>query len=155
MVINLIAVGKRMPAWVNEGFVEYTKRLPSTFKLHLTEIPTAKGNITDKTRILRQEGELMLAAIPKDSYVIALEVGGEHWSTEQLASHLLTFRDLNQDLSLLVGGAEGLSKDCLNVAGKKWSLSLLTFPHHLVRVIVAEQLYRAYSILAHHPYHRS
>lgn len=155
MVINLIAVGNRMPSWINEGFSEYAKRMPIDYKLQLTQIPTLKRGSADVTRAIRQEGELMLSAIAKDSYTIALEVTGEQWSTQQLATNLQKWHDQGQNLNLLVGGPEGLAPNCLEQAQKKWSLSLLTFPHPLVRVIVAEQLYRAWSILANHPYHRN
>jgi 23S rRNA (pseudouridine1915-N3)-methyltransferase len=155
MVINLIAVGKRMPGWIEQGYNEYAKRMPVDFKLHLIEIPTSKYAGKDVTRMIQQEGELMLAAIPKNNYLIALDVLGESWDTQQLAKNLQNWHDQSQDVSLLVGGADGLAQSCLTKAQRKWSLSSLTFPHPLVRVILAEQIYRAYSILTNHPYHRN
>lgn len=155
MVISLIAVGKRMPTWIEQGFNEYARRMPADFKLQLIEIATKRSHASDIARTIRQEGEQMLAAIPKDSYTIALDVNGEQWDTHQLATHLQKWHDQGQSISLLVGGPEGLAESCLARANKNWSLSRLTFPHPLVRVIVAEQLYRAWSILSHHPYHRN
>jgi 23S rRNA (pseudouridine1915-N3)-methyltransferase len=155
MVINLIAVGKRMPSWVEEGFNEYAKRLPPPFKLKLIEISLKKRGEGDVSRQLKQEGEDMLAAIPPASYTIALDVKGEQWNTSQLSCHLQNWREREESVSLLVGGPEGLADSCLAHSRLKWSLSPLTFPHPLVRIIVAEQLYRAWSILSHHPYHRN
>jgi 23S rRNA (pseudouridine1915-N3)-methyltransferase len=154
-VISLIAIGKKMPQWIEQGFKEYSKRLPKDFKLELIEISASKrGSSQDVTKTIRHEGNRMLAAIPKDSYTIALDVNGEQWDTYQLATHLQNWHDRGISISLLIGGPEGLGKSCLDRADKVWSLSLLTFPHPLVRVIVAEQLYRAWSILSRHPYHR-
>ncbi len=143
-----------MPSWVEAGYQEYAKRLPSNF-IRLVEIPLIKRPSSDCTRQIKQEGKLMLAAIPKDNFVIALDVQGEQWSTETLAAHLQKWQDTAQALSLLIGGPEGLTMECLAQADKKWSLSSLTFPHPLVRIIVAEQLYRSWSIINHHPYHRN
>lgn len=155
MRINLIAVGKKMPKWITDGYNEYAKRMPIDFKLQLTEIMALKRYGSHLDQLIHQEGEKMLAAIPKDSIIVALDVQGEQWSTPALAQHLLKWHDQGRDLSLLVGGPEGLAPLCLERAHKKWSLSLLTFPHPLVRVIIAEQLYRAWSILSKHPYHRN
>lgn len=154
-MINLIAIGKRMPKWIDEGFHTYAKRMPIDFKLQLIEIPAIKRSASNNITALRQEAAHMLAAIPAHSYIIALEVTGQQWSTAQLANHLQTWHDQGQNISLLIGGAEGLARVCLERADKKWSLSCLTFPHPLVRVIIAEQIYRAWSILSHHPYHRN
>lgn len=152
-MINIIAVGKRMPSWIEQGYQEYAKRLPMDFKLNLIEITTGKR--LDVARAVQQEGELMLAAIPKNSYPIALDVTGEQWDTYQLAEKLRSWHDQGQDISLLIGGPEGLAESCVAKAQKKWSLSLLTFPHTLIRIMLAEQLYRAYSIITNHPYHRN
>lgn len=156
MQINIIAVGKRMPGWVEIGYNEYAKRLPPSYQVHLREIGSAKRlKDSDIMRLLRFEGEQMLAAIPKGNTVIALDVKGKLWDTYKLANQLKTWHDTNQDISLLIGGPDGLAVSCLDRANLKWSLSPLTFPHPIVRVIVIEQLYRAWSILTHHPYHRS
>lgn len=156
MNIHLIAVGDRMPGWIQQGFDEYARRLPRECALRLVEIaPGKRGRKADIRRTLRDEGQRMLAAIPKGARVIALEVQGRDWSTEQLASQLESWMGGGQDIALLVGGPEGLSDEARAAAGQQWSLSPLTLPHPLVRVILAEQLYRAWSILRNHPYHRA
>jgi len=153
--IHLIAVGTRMPAWVTQGFEEYARRLPPDCALQLVEIPAGKrGKNADMARLIRDEGERTLAAVPKGARVVALDVGGRAWSTAQLAGQLDDWRHDGRDLALLVGGPEGLAAECLAWAEQHWSLSPLTLPHPLVRIVVAEQLYRAWSILHGHPYHR-
>lgn len=144
-----------MDGWVNEGFQEYAKRLPTECRLNLIEIPAGKrGKNADLERIMQQEGSRMLQAIPEQSLVIALDVKGNPWSTPQLSEQLAQWLPAGHDISLLVGGPEGLAPECLSRAKQRWSLSALTLPHPLVRIVVAEQLYRAWSILKGHPYHR-
>jgi 23S rRNA (pseudouridine1915-N3)-methyltransferase len=153
--IHLIAVGNRMPAWVEQGYQEYAKRLPPECGLALHEIPAGKrGKNADIARLTRQEGEKMAAAIPKGARVVALEVGGRAWSTEQLSARLDSWMGEGRDVALLVGGPEGLEPGLSAAADERWSLSPLTLPHPLVRIVLAEQLYRAWSILKGHPYHR-
>ena len=155
MRVHLIAVGTRMPAWVTQGFEEYARRLPADCALQLVEIPAGKrGKNADIARITRDEGERTLAAIPRGARVVALDVEGRAWRTEQLAGQLDDWRHDGRDVALLVGGPEGLAPACLARAEQRWSLSPLTLPHPLVRIVVAEQLYRAWSILQGHPYHR-
>lgn len=158
MRLHLIAVGKRPPAWVEQGYQEFAKRLPAQCAPGLIEIAPGRGSGkirgADRERLLREEGERVLAAIPAGSRVIALEVLGNLWSTEELAERLRQWLGEGRDVTLLVGGAEGLSSACRKRADELWSLSRLTLPHALVRIVVAEQLYRAWSILQHHPYHR-
>ncbi|MFZ5621701.1 MAG: 23S rRNA (pseudouridine(1915)-N(3))-methyltransferase RlmH [Pseudomonadota bacterium] len=155
MHIHLIAVGDRMPAWVEAGYGEYAKRLPRECALRLVEIaPGRRGRNADVARIVRDEGERMLAAIPRDCHVIALEVGGRSWSTPQLAVQLEGWMHSGRDVALLVGGPEGLDDACRARADQLWSLSALTLPHPLVRIVLAEALYRAWSVMAGHPYHR-
>ncbi|HHH48672.1 MAG TPA: 23S rRNA (pseudouridine(1915)-N(3))-methyltransferase RlmH [Gammaproteobacteria bacterium] len=155
MRIHLIAVGTRMPAWVTQGFEEYARRLPADCALQLVEIAAGKrGKNADIARITRDEGERTLAAIPKGARVVALDVKGRSWSTGQLSQQLDGWRHGGRDIALLVGGPEGLAAECLARAEQCWSLSPLTLPHPLVRIVVAEQLYRAWSILNGHPYHR-
>ncbi|HHI76002.1 MAG TPA: 23S rRNA (pseudouridine(1915)-N(3))-methyltransferase RlmH [Gammaproteobacteria bacterium] len=156
MKIHLIAVGERMPAWVQQGYEEYARRLPRECALRLVEIaPGRRGKNADTARAVQDEGRRLLAAIPKGARVIALEVNGRPWSTEQLAERLQGWLGGGSDIALLVGGPEGLSDEARAAAGQRWSLSPLTLPHPLVRVILAEQLYRAWSILNNHPYHRA
>jgi len=155
MFIHLIAVGTRMPGWVEEGFTEYAKRMPTESKLKLVEITAGKrGKNSDVKRLTQQEGEKMLAAIPKGAKVVALDVLGKALSTEELAKELKDWQGSGQDIAILIGGPEGLADDCLKQAAQKISLSKLTLPHPLVRVVLAEQLYRATTILKGHPYHK-
>ncbi|MGB5441764.1 MAG: 23S rRNA (pseudouridine(1915)-N(3))-methyltransferase RlmH [Gammaproteobacteria bacterium] len=156
MRIHLIAVGRRMPSWVEEAYREFSKRLPRECTLQLHEIPPGKrGKGEAAGRARHDEGLSMLGAIPARCHVVALDVQGRRWSTEDLASSLQDWMASGRDLSLLVGGPDGLSPECLERADQRWSLSALTFPHALVRVIVAEQLYRAWTVTTGHPYHRS
>lgn len=145
-----------MPAWIKTGFTDYAQRLPREWHFTLTEISTKKSsNNLSKAQLIRQEGQRMLAAIPSGSRVVALDVMGQLWDTAQLTSYLSHGLSDHRDLALLIGGAEGLDAACRSQAEVTWSLSRLTFPHMLVRVIVAEQLYRAWSMLSNHPYHRA
>ena len=155
MYIDLICIGHKMPAYVEMGFKEYAKRLPTACSLNLIEIPLRKrSKNADIARLQRQEGEQMLAAIPKGAYVIALDERGKMWSSSQLSKQLAHWMQDYSRIALLVGGPEGLSAACLQRATQQWSLSALTLPHQLVRIIVAEQLYRAWTLLNNHPYHR-
>lgn len=156
MKIQLLAVGQKMPDWVDAGYVEYAQRMPAEVRLELKEISAGKrGKNADVARILHDEGERLQAAIARGAHVVALDVKGKSFSTEQLAVRLGEWMQSGQDIALLVGGPEGLSAACRDLAHEHWSLSTLTFPHPLVRVIVAEQLYRAWSVLKNHPYHRA
>lgn len=155
MRIRLIAVGTKMPDWVNEGFEEYRKRLNQDVTLELVEIPAGKrGKNADVDRITDKEGEQMLAAVHPSDYVITLDVQGKRLSTEKLAQQLEKLLQQGNHVALLIGGPEGLAPQCRSKARESWSLSDLTLPHPLVRVLIAEQLYRAWSILKGHPYHR-
>lgn len=155
MRINLIAVGTRMPAWVEAGYREYARRMPRECSLTLTEIPSGRRSKAQPVeRAVGEEGKRMLAAIDDRHRVVALDVGGCSWSTEQLAVELGDWLQDGRDVSLLVGGPDGLAADCLARAARRWSLSPLTLPHPLVRVVLAEQLYRAWTLNNGHPYHR-
>ncbi|MDE2178875.1 MAG: 23S rRNA (pseudouridine(1915)-N(3))-methyltransferase RlmH [Xanthomonadaceae bacterium] len=151
----LLAVGERMPAWVAAGYEDYRKRLAHALPLDLIEIrPGARGKGRDPARAIADEGAALLAALPRDARVIALDGHGAAWSSETLAQKLADWRMQGRDLALLIGGADGLAEAVLARAELRWSLGPLTLPHMLVRVLVAEQLYRAASLLAGHPYHR-
>ena len=156
MRIRLISVTQKTPRWVNEGFQEYAKRFTHpSLQLELVEIPAEKRGVNaDVKRILNREGEKILQAIKPQHLVIALDVKGDLWSTEQLAEQITKWQHNGQHIDLLIGGPEGLDHSCTQRASQFWSLSPLTFPHPLVRIIVAEQLFRAHSILTNHPYHR-
>ena len=156
MKFTLVSVGSKMPAWVEAGVAEYRKRLPRDFSLQIIEIPLAqRGKTTNVQQAMVREGEAILKAVADGDYVIALDVAGRSFSTEELAVRVGTLRDEGRNVSLLVGGPDGLAAGCLQRADLRWSLSGLTFPHPVVRIIVAEQLYRVWSILQHHPYHRA
>ncbi|VAW56629.1 23S rRNA (pseudouridine(1915)-N(3))-methyltransferase [hydrothermal vent metagenome] len=156
MRILLLAVGQKMPSWVEQGYKEYAQRMPAEAKLELKEIsPGKRGKNADIKRIVDEEGKRLKAAIPKSAYIVVLDVQGRSHSTKQLSQRLDNWMHSGQDICLLVGGPEGLSDECRALAHEKWSLSDLTFPHPLVRVILAEQLYRAWSVLRNHPYHRA
>ena len=156
MRIHLLAVGTRMPAWVVDAYQEYAKRLPRECTLQLVEIPLSKRrkSLTPE-QAAEEDGQHLLASLPKGCTVIALDVRGKGWSTEELAVRLQDWLGSGRDVALLIGGPDGLSADCLRRADLKWSLSALTYPHSLVRVVLAEQLYRAWTINTGHPYHRS
>lgn len=155
MKARLIAIGERMPAWVAEGYAEYRKRLSHTLPLELVELPLgSRGKGRDPLRATAEEGVAVLAALPRDAHVVALDGRGRPWSSEQLAEELARWRMGGRDLALLIGGPDGHATEVLQRADQRWSLGPLTLPHMLVRLIVAEQLYRAASIVAGHPYHR-
>ena len=155
MRIRIIAVGTKMPGWVEQGYAEYAKRLPRDCAVELVELPLAqRGKNTDIARAMEKEGEDMLAGIGKGEQVIALDVKGKAWSTEQLAEQMADWRMSGNKYCLLMGGPDGLAPQCLAQAHMRWSLSALTLPHPLVRILVIEQLYRACSILQNHPYHK-
>lgn len=155
MRIKLIAVGTRMPGWVTEGYAEYSKRLPAELSLELQELGLGhRGKNADTARAIAREGDDMLAAIGKGDRVVALDVKGRPWSTEQLAEQLQQWQMDGRNVSLLVGGPDGLDPRALQQAEQRWSLSPLTLPHPLVRVLLAEQLYRAWTITKGHPYHK-
>ncbi len=155
MRARLIAVGERMPSWVGDGFAEYKKRLSRELPLDLVEIRIGtRGKGRDPARAIAEEGAAVRAALPKGAHVVALDGRGEKWSSEALAAELKRWRMQGRDLALLIGGPDGHAPEVLAAAHQRWSLGPLTLPHMLVRLIVAEQLYRAAMILAGHPYHR-
>lgn len=155
MAVKLIAVGRNMPEWVNTAFADYAKRLPPEFALELVEIrPENRSKNDNIAKIIEREGEKLLAAVPPQHTLIALDERGSAWNTPQLAKQLQAWREEQAKLCLIIGGPDGLSAACRQRANYTWSLSALTLPHPLVRVIIAEQIYRAWSILTHHPYHR-
>lgn len=156
MKARLIATGERAPSWVAQGFSEYQKRLSHWLPLELVEIePGLRGKGRDPKRAIEDEGKRVLAALPKNAYVVALDVPGRQLSSEQLAQRLEHWRSQGRDLAFLIGGPEGHAAEVSAVADEKWSIGPLTLPHMLVRLVVAEQLYRAAAMLANHPYHRA
>ena len=156
MKARLVAVGERAPGWVAEGFAEYRKRLSHWLPLDLVEVePGLRGKGRDAARAMSDEGARVLAAVPKGALVVALDGRGRAWSSDALAQRLQHWRNGGRDLALLVGGPEGHAPDVLEAAEERWSLGPLTLPHMLVRLVVAEQLYRAAALLANHPYPRA
>ena len=156
MRARVIAVGERMPGWVAEGFAEYRKRLSHELPLELVELkPGLRGKGRDDARAMQDEGASILAALNRDTHVIALDGHGKLWSSEALADELSRWRMGGRDLAFLIGGPDGHAAEVLARADQRWSLGPLTLPHMLVRLVLAEQLYRATTLLAGHPYHRA
>jgi 23S rRNA (pseudouridine1915-N3)-methyltransferase len=156
MRARLIAVGERMPGWVAEGFAEYRKRLSHDLPLDLIGLkPGMRGKGRDDARAIQDEGAAILAALPRDIHVVVLDGGGKTWSSDELAAQLAAWRMAGRDLAFLIGGPDGHAPDVLARADQTWSLGPLTLPHMLVRLVLAEQLYRATTLLAGHPYHRA
>jgi 23S rRNA (pseudouridine1915-N3)-methyltransferase len=153
--LRVVAVGSRMPKWVREAYDDYITRLSAGLKISLLEIePGARTASGTPQKAIETEAKRLLAAVRKDEFVVALDEHGTEMTTRELAAWLaIRLRD-GSDLAFLIGGPDGLSSDVLKRSDFKWSLSRLTFPHALVRVVLAEQLYRAHGVLANHPYHR-
>jgi 23S rRNA (pseudouridine1915-N3)-methyltransferase len=150
------AVGQRMPSWVQSAWSEYARRFPRGFSLDLREIPLAKRSRNGDIESLRaREGDALLASVPSGFRVIVLDERGNQWSTEELAGQLERWMREEHGVCFLIGGPDGLSQQCRQQAQNLWSLGRLTLPHPMVRAILAEQLYRAWSITQHHPYHRA
>ena len=156
MRISMIAVGERMPKWLQTGFDDYCSRLPREWRLQLIEIvPAKRGKTSTSRQWLQQEAERILAKLPATAQAIALDNRGSQWSTEQLAEQISHWRQDSSEIAFIIGGPDGLNERVLQRCQQRWSLSKLTFPHMLVRTLIAEQLYRAWSILCNHPYHRA
>ena len=156
MHIHLIAVGQKMPAWVDQACRDYLKRLPRELQLHTIEVPLIKrGKNPDIQRIIRDESRKVLDALPAGCSLVALDVNGKKVSTEKLAATLDNWMQQGRDIAIAIGGPDGFSTELLQQSGQILSLSDMTFPHPLVRIILIEQLYRAWSLLNNHPYHRA
>ncbi|MET0497101.1 MAG: 23S rRNA (pseudouridine(1915)-N(3))-methyltransferase RlmH [Steroidobacteraceae bacterium] len=155
MRLTLLAAGTRLPAWIDDGYNEYAGRLTADYKLELKEIALGQRAGGATQQAIAKEGERMLAAIPAGVYVVALQVDGKSMSSEQLAKFLQARARDGRDVVFCIGGPEGLAPAVDGRADMKWSLSALTLPHGLARVMVAEALYRAVSINKGHPYHRA
>ncbi len=155
MKIHLIAVGKKIPDWVNSGYAEFSKRMPPELQINLIEItPSIRNKTTPTEKNIKEEGERIQSAIPANSKLIVLDEKGKNFSSIDLSKKMEDWLPMGQDIVLVVGGADGIDPVIKQQADEKWSLSSFTLPHALVRVVVAEQLYRAWSILQGHPYHR-
>lgn len=156
MRIRLLGIGTKMPSWVDEGVAEYQKRMPRECTLEVVELPLGnKGRERDPPTAMRKEAESLRGALRPQDHIVALEVRGKPWTTEQLGEQLGTWMQSGRDVALLVGGPDGLEPELSRGASQRWSLSPLTLPHPIVRIVLAEQIYRAHSLLRGHPYHRS
>jgi 23S rRNA (pseudouridine1915-N3)-methyltransferase len=151
--LSLITASNRQPEWVDHGADDYAKRLRGRCTLEIKTVPLARRTGPTE-RAIQEEGKRMLAAIPAGAHVVALLETGKPWSTKELARKLEGWMQLGAPVAFVVGGPDGLSPECVARANERWSLSNLTLPHGLVRVVVAEALYRAWSLLENHPYHR-
>ena len=155
MQFDLMAIGKRTPVWVDSAFNEYSKRLPKNINFNLIEITPAKRSKNISSEKLRKiEEEKINESIANNSFVIALDEKGKSKNSRELSIELQKWIDNQQHVSILIGGADGLSSSIKNKANEIWSLSEMTLPHSLVRIIIIEQIYRAWSIISRHPYHR-
>jgi 23S rRNA (pseudouridine1915-N3)-methyltransferase len=155
MQLLIVAVGKRMPGWVQQGWAEYARRFPRGLSMDLKEVPLARRSGNASVDVLREaEGSALLNAAPAGYRRVALDQRGSQWPTAALAGRLADWMREERGVCFLVGGPDGLAEDCRAQADDVWSLGCLTLPHPMVRVILAEQLYRAWTITQNHPYHR-
>ena len=156
MRITTLAVGTRLPAWVNDGFSTYQKRMPREIMLELEEIPVAsRSSATNPAQAVEKEGERLLRRLKGEQLMIILDEAGELWSSAELATRLQGWLQNQPRVALVIGGPDGLSAACKQRAELSWALSPLTLPHGLARIVVAEQLYRAWTMIQGHPYHRA
>ena len=156
MQLLVAAVGQRMPNWVTEAWTEYARRMPPSLGLSLREISLAKrSKNADTKRLTAIESRALFEAMPNRARVIALDVRGQAWSTPKLALRLEQWMGDGRDVGFMIGGPEGIDARIMQKADDRWSLGPLTLPHPLVRVVLAEQLYRAWTITQNHPYHRA
>lgn len=154
MKYELLAFGQKMPKWLDEGITGYQKRLPKSHALLITELPLQKRAKAVTQQILKKESELMLSHIKSSAHVIAFEVDGKVFDSHHMAKRLSALEQHTSHIQFLVGGPEGLSQEVSNSANEKWSLSSLTLSHPLVRLFLAESLYRSWTINHNHPYHK-
>ncbi|MEO6593845.1 MAG: 23S rRNA (pseudouridine(1915)-N(3))-methyltransferase RlmH [Planctomycetota bacterium] len=155
MKLRLLTVSHKQPGWVDEGVLDYTRRLPREWGFQLVLVkPEARTAGASTPRVQAGEAKRLRAALPKGARVIALDERGSAWSTRQLADEIGRWQQEGRDVAFLVGGADGLDPELLATADQRVSLSAMTLPHGLVRVLMIEQLYRAASLLAGHPYHK-
>ncbi len=155
MHIRVLAVGTRQPAWVNSAVKEYVQRLPRSWRFALKEIPAAPRGNQGTSTAANREGQSILSQLGDGERLIALDERGQQVTSVGLADWIDAWQSDGRDVCLCIGGADGLSADCLQRAERHWSLSKLTLPHGLARVLLVEQLYRAWSLQTGHPYHRA
>lgn len=152
MKLKLCAIGKRLPGWLEDGVAEYVKRLPRQAALEVVALRASKKPTADAARA--EEADRLLQKATDSQLIVALDERGDQWSTKQLARRMGDWRDESLNVALLVGGADGLAQECRDRAGLLWGLSNLTLPHGVARLLAVEQIYRAWSLLNNHPYHR-
>ena len=155
MRLLIVSVGHKMPGWISDGFNEYAKRMPREAKVELVELkpePRSSGKTT--AQIMEAEAARILAALPAGAKVYALDERGAQWTTRKLADEMKSWMGDGCDVAFIIGGADGLHDSVKQAAHKLLALSALTLPHAMVRVLLAEQLYRAWSLMHNHPYHR-
>jgi 23S rRNA (pseudouridine1915-N3)-methyltransferase len=154
--IVILAVGEKPPAWVRDGFTDYARRLPKPWAPELVELPLGlRGKGADPARAIADEGARVLSALPKSAHVVALDERGSAWTSVQLSQRMAAWAQAGDPVALLIGGPDGHAPEVMQRAHERWSLSPLTLPHALVRVLLAEQLYRGWTLLQGHPYHRA
>lgn len=155
MKIRLITVSQKMPDWVEAPSTDYQKRLPKDYALEFVSIPAQKHNKgISREQIMRKEAEKIRSKLLDDERLIILERKGQQLSTIQLANKLKQWHDQSQSIAIIIGGAWGVDPELLRMAHQQWSISQMTFPHPMVKLMISEQIYRAYSIIIDHPYHR-
>ena len=154
MRLRVLAIGQKMPAWVDQGVEDYTRRMPREISVEWLDIPPAKRGSATPEKYRGQEAEAIEAKLSGKDYVVALDISGKAISTELIAERFDQWQMQGEQISILIGGPDGLHPNILKGAKERWSLGQITLPHPLVRVILAEQLYRAWSVQAGHPYHR-
>ena len=156
MRLHLLTVGNKMPTWVDEAYQDYAKRLPPDCSLTLHELPAApRTKVYDAQKAMVWEAEKILDKVPQGAHIIALDERGTSWRSTALAEQFSRWRDVGADVYLVIGGTDGLAPAVKTRAQQLWCVSPLTLPHGMMRVVVAEALYRAWSITAKHPYHRA
>ena len=153
--IRLIAVGQRQPAWLRDAYLEFAKRLPKTDAISVIEVPSQGRKTGSVDKILGLEADKILAHVDRDDWLVVLDERGDNWSTVELSKRMASWAELGRSVVMLIGGADGLHSRCLERANETLALSRGTYPHGLVRVMLAEQLYRAWSLANGHPYHRT
>jgi 23S rRNA (pseudouridine1915-N3)-methyltransferase len=154
--IVILAVGEKPPAWVRDGFADYARRLPKPWAPELVELSLGmRGKGADPARAIADEGARVLAALPKSAHVVALDERGSAWTSVQLSQRMAAWAQAGDPVALLIGGPDGHAPEVMQRARERWSLSPLTLPHALVRVLLVEQLYRGWTLLQGHPYHRA
>jgi 23S rRNA (pseudouridine1915-N3)-methyltransferase len=153
--LHLVTVGKRMPAWITSGFNEFNMRLPAELRLNLIEItPAIRGKSGSIKKAMKEENKSISAVIPKGSLIVALDEKGKQFNSIRFSARIGAWLQHGRDVSFIVGGADGLDDDFKKTADEIWSLSSMTLPHALARVVLVEQVYRAWTIMNNHPYHR-